>query len=60
MSEKPNILFILPDQQRPDSLGCYGSEVADTPTLDWLSDTGVTFDNCYVQNPLSCPSRYSV
>lgn len=57
---KPNILFILPDQQRPDSLGCYGSTVAITPTLDWLSQTGVTFNNCYVQNPLCCPSRYSV
>jgi arylsulfatase len=60
MAKKPNILFILPDQQRPDSLGCYGSEAAVTPTLDWLSQTGVTFDNCYVQNPLCCPSRYSV
>ena len=60
MAKKPNILFILPDQQRPDSLGCYGSDVAKTPTLDWLSETGVTFDNCYVQNPLCCPSRYSV
>lgn len=60
MNKKPNILFLLPDQQRPDSLGCYGSEVAKTPTLDYLSRTGVTFDNCYVQNPLCCPSRYSV
>ncbi len=60
MASKPNILFILPDQQRPDSLGCYGSEVAITPTVDWLAQTGVRFDNCYVQNPLCCPSRYSV
>ncbi len=58
--KKPNVLFILPDQQRPDSLGCYGSMFSQTPTLDWLSQTGVTFDNCYVQNPLCCPSRYSV
>lgn len=57
---RPNILFILPDQQRPDSLGCYGSGTAITPTLDELSATGVTFENCYVQNPLCCPSRYSV
>ncbi len=57
---KPNILFILPDQQRPDSLGCYGSTAAITPTLDWLANTGAAFDNCYVQNPLCCPSRYSV
>ncbi len=58
--KKPNILLILPDQQRPDSLGCYGSDIAITPTLNWLSETGVTFDNCYVQNPLCVPSRYSL
>ncbi len=58
--KKPNILFLLPDQQRPDSLGCYGAEQAKTPNIDWLSKNGVTFDNCYVQNPLCCPSRYSL
>jgi len=59
-TKKPNILFILPDQQRPDSLGCFGAETAVTPHLDSLASEGVVFDNCYVQNPLCCPSRYSV
>ena len=58
--KRPNILFVLPDQQRPDSLGCYGNGAAITPNLDRLSAGGVTFDNCYVQNPLCCPARYSV
>ena len=57
---KPNILFLLTDQQRPDSLGCYGSKAALTPHIDSLADGGVVFDNCYVQNPLCCPSRYSM
>lgn len=56
----PNILFLMTDQQRPDSLGCYGDEVALTPNLDRLAEDGVRFDNCYVQNPLCCPSRYSI
>lgn len=60
MAQTPNIVLILPDQQRPDSLGCYGSKYSKTPTIDWLSSSGVTFDNCYVQNPLCCPSRYSL
>ena len=61
MSEvKPNILFLFTDQQRPDSLGCYGSEEARTPHIDELARGGVVFDNCYVQNPLCCPARYSI
>ncbi len=59
-ARRPNILLLLPDQQRPDSLGCYGNTAARTPTLDAIADTGVVFDNCYVQNPLCCPSRYSL
>lgn len=60
MNNKPNILFLMTDQQRPDSLGCYGSDIAITPNLDKLAEEGVVFDNCYVQNPLCCPSRYSM
>jgi len=56
----PNILVLMTDQQRPDSLGCYGSEVAITPNIDRLARDGVRFENCYVQNPLCCPSRYSM
>jgi arylsulfatase len=60
VSRRPNILFLISDQQRPDSMGCYGSPLLATPNLDRLAREGVVFDNCYVQNPLCCPSRYSV
>lgn len=50
----------MTDQQRLDSLGCYGSEFAQTPNIDALAEAGVRFDNCYVQNPFSCPSRHSM
>ena len=56
----PNLLLIMTDQQRPDTLGCYGNEVAITPNLDRLGAEGVIFDNMYVQNPLCVPSRYSM
>ena len=56
----PNILFILTDQQRPDTLSCYGNDIGIMPNVDRLGREGVYFNNCYVQNPLCCPSRYSI
>ena len=39
-SSRPNILFILTDDQNPDTLGCFGGKVL-TPTLDKLCSEGV-------------------
>ncbi len=58
--KKPNILFICTDQQRFDSLGCYGASWVDTPNLDRLASQGVLFENCYVNNPICTPSRASI
>ena len=57
---RPNVLLVLTDQQRHDSLGCYGAEFAHTPRLDALSRQGVRFDHCYVNNPICTPSRASL
>jgi arylsulfatase len=57
--EKPNILWICTDQQRYDTLGCYGNEYVRTPNIDRLSKNGVQFNYCYSQNPLCTPSRAS-
>lgn len=56
----PNILLIMTDQQRFDSLGCYGFEAANTPNLDGLAADGVVFEHCYVNNPICTPSRASL
>ncbi|MEZ4834344.1 MAG: sulfatase-like hydrolase/transferase [Caldilineaceae bacterium] len=58
--QRPNILFICTDQQRYDSLGCYGNEYVQTPTIDRLAAEGVLFERCYVQNPVCGPSRASL
>lgn len=56
----PNMLVMMTDQQRYDSLGCYGAEWVQTPYLDGLAADGVVFDNCYVTNPICTPSRASL
>ncbi len=57
---QPNILICMTDQQRWDSLGCYGIDFIKTPHLDRLASEGRTFDNCYVNNPICTPSRASL
>lgn len=58
--DRPNILLVLTDQQRFDSLGCYGADFAHTPNLDRLASQGVRFDRCYVNNTVCTPSRASL
>ena len=57
---RPNILFIMTDEQRYDCLGCYGNPVLRTPHIDSLATEGVRFDRCYVQNPMCMPARMSI
>ncbi|HML48258.1 MAG TPA: sulfatase-like hydrolase/transferase, partial [Clostridia bacterium] len=53
----PNILWICSDQQRWDTLGCYGNPFVRTPNLDRLAALGVRFDRAYAQSPVCSPSR---
>lgn len=55
-----NVLWIMTDQQRRDSLGCYGNTYARTPHLDRLAQRGVRFDRNYVANPICMPNRLSL
>lgn len=60
MSSAPNILLIMTDQQRSDSLGCYGADWLQTPNLDRLAAEGTRFSTCTVNNPICTPSRASI
>lgn len=60
MSQPPNIVMIMTDQQRWDSLSCYGCAAIHTPNLDRLAEEGVRHDRCYVSNPICTPSRASL
>lgn len=59
-SDRPNFVLILTDQQRRDSLGCYGNRIIKTPTLDALAQEGVLFDNAFTANTVCSPSRASL
>ena len=55
-----NVLIILTDQQRRDSLGCYGNGYTRTPNIDGLAERGVRFERNYVANPICMPNRLSL
>lgn len=57
---RPNILLITTDQQRTDTLGCYGASWMRTPHLDRLASEGIRFDRAYCTSPLCTPSRISL
>ncbi|MFM9278095.1 sulfatase-like hydrolase/transferase [Paenibacillus jiagnxiensis] len=59
MSKKPNIVMIVADQWRADSIGYAGCEGAVTPNLDELAQEGISFTNAYCQLPVCVPSRSS-
>ncbi len=56
MESRPNILFILTDDQGWSTLGCYGSKKVPTPHLDTLARDGVRFTDAYV-TPQCTPTR---
>lgn len=53
----PNVLVVLTDQQRWDSVGAYGCPADLTPNLDQLADDGVRFENAFTSQPVCGPSR---
>jgi len=57
---KPNILFLMTDQQRGDCLGCAGNPVIKTPSLDSIAKEGVVFTNAYSSTPSCTPARSAI
>ncbi|MCG6157143.1 sulfatase family protein [Rubinisphaera margarita] len=57
--EKPNVIFILTDDQRDDTLSCEGHPFLKTPHIDRLANEGVRFANAFITTSLCSPSRAS-
>ena len=59
-ARKPNILFIMTDQQSASMMSCTGNKWLKTPAMDALAASGVRFERAYASNPVCCPSRFSL
>lgn len=60
MTGRPNIIVICTDQQRTDTLSCYGSNFVRTPGFDRIADDGMRFDRAYCTSAVCTPSRVSL
>lgn len=58
--KRPNIIFILTDDQRWDTLGCMGNPIIKTPTIDNMAKDGVLFTNAFVTTSICMTSRASI
>jgi len=59
-NKKPNIIFILTDDQRWDALGYSGNPIIKTPNMDDLARNGLYFKNAFASTPICAASRASL
>ena len=57
---QPNIIFLLTDDQRADTMGCAGNPIIQTPNMDALAVNGVRFKNAFVTTSICASSRASI
>ncbi len=59
-ADRPNIIYLMTDDQRADALGCMGNPVIHTPNIDAMAREGVVFDNAFVTTAICMTSRACV
>ena len=55
-----NLLIIISDEHRKDTMGCVGHHLVKTPNLDSLAARGTVFENAYTPSPMCVPTRASI
>ena len=55
--KRPNILFIMADDHASQAVGCYGSRINRTPSIDRIAAEGMRFESCFCTNGICAPSR---
>ncbi|MGD8501623.1 MAG: sulfatase [Phycisphaerales bacterium] len=56
----PNIIFLLTDDQRADTMGCAGNPIIRTPNMDDMANNGVRFTNAFVTTSICATSRAGI
>ena len=60
MSKRPNVVVLMSDQQRLDTVSCYGlNDICKTPHIDALAARGVRFDTAFTPTAICSPARAS-
>lgn len=59
-AKRPNVLLLLSDDQRPDTIAALGNRQIETPHFDRLVRTGVCFTRAICANPICTPSRAEI
>ena len=59
-NKRPNIIFILTDDQRWDALGVAGNQIVQTPEMNALANSGAYFKNAFSTTPICAASRASI
>lgn len=59
-AERPNILVLVTDDQRWDTLGCMGNRIIQTPEMDRLAAEGTLFTRAFVTSSICAASRASI
>ena len=59
-ARRPNIIFLLTDDQRADAMGCAGNPIIRTPNIDALAENGIRFTNAFVTTSICASSRASI
>ncbi len=57
--ERPNIIFIITDQQHAGMMSCAGNHWLKTPAMDYIAENGIRFTRAYTTNPVCTPARVS-
>ena len=59
VSDLPNVIVIMTDQQKATASHLYGNAFCETPSLARLADEGVLYEHAFTPHPLCVPARVS-
>ena len=59
MNKKPNIIFILTDDQGAWAMHCAGNGDVHTPNLDRIAAQGIRFNNFFCASPVCSPKQFA-